>query len=173
MPSALDQISDNNELQSHWIRRFIACIIDAVIVYVGFLIIGLIIFMSTFGLLGGFRLISGFFFFGIVWVAYGTLMDVMIGGTFGKRMMSFRVKSTEGKLDFIKALIRNVSKIHVILLFLDWLGGFVTSGDPRQKFLDRVGNTTVEKTDVQESFSGSRGPSGPSSRKHKVETARR
>jgi hypothetical protein len=39
--------------------------------------------------------------------------------------------------------VRNISKIFFLFLLLDWLVGFATEGDPKQKLLDRSAGTTV------------------------------
>jgi len=70
-------------------------------------------------------------------------LEGLTGATLGKRFFNLQVVSTEGRVDFIKALIRNVSKIHILILLIDWVAGFITEGDPRQRFLDRIADTTV------------------------------
>jgi uncharacterized membrane protein YvbJ len=44
---------------------------------------------------------------------------------------------------FEKEFIRNISKIHEVLLLLDVIGGLITSKDLHQKYSDRIANTTV------------------------------
>ena len=51
--------------------------------------------------------------------------------------------SEGGKPSPLSALVRNISKLHWVLLLLDLLGGMVLEGDPRQKFSDRIANTVV------------------------------
>jgi hypothetical protein len=47
-----------------------------------------------------------------------------------------------------------------LAFLIDWLIGFVTDGDPRQRFLDRIANTSVVRTDVQEIIPGAFQPPG-------------
>ena len=164
MVKAIDLIGNNNQLQNHWARRLVAIIIDAVVIWVIALILGFIIVIITgvsLGVLVGISIWSGFFM-GIIWLLYSAVMEGMGGATIGKRMINLIVVSTEYKMDFAKALIRNVTKIHGLFLLIDFLVGFVTDGDPRQRFLDRVANTTVIRTDIQEIFTGAyQPPTGP------------
>ncbi|KYK26531.1 MAG: hypothetical protein AYK23_02885, partial [Candidatus Proteinoplasmatales archaeon SG8-5] len=141
--SALDQIGSDQSLQEHWIKRFIAIIIDAILIYV----IASIVFLFMpvpfwWGWGFGYSLMAGLLFF-----LYSGLMEMMSGATLGKMVLNLRVISLHGKLDVSGAVVRNISKIHGLILLIDWLVGFVTDGDPKQKFLDRVAGTTVIITD--------------------------
>jgi uncharacterized RDD family membrane protein YckC len=132
----------------HWILRFIAFVIDSIIIliptYIIWFFITVAIVFTGFFLVYGFWLIY-FFLFGIIEVLYFTILDVAWGGTVGKRLLGFQVQTTSGgKVDFGKALIRNISKIYWIFLVLDWLIAIVTPGnDRRQKYTDRIAGTTV------------------------------
>jgi uncharacterized RDD family membrane protein YckC len=139
MVSALDLIGRDTQLQSHWIRRIIAIIIDFIIVIV---IFGLWDFLFL------------PFYMGIIWLLYTIILEGLHGATLGKRFLNLRVISLEGPMDIVKSLIRNISKIHGLLLLLDWIVGFVSHGDPRQRFLDRIAKTTVERIDQGEHFPG-------------------
>jgi len=156
MVKALDLIGSNSQLQNHWVRRIVAAIIDGFICWVILIIIVSIgIFIPAFWLLG--PLIPS-----IVWLFYSGVLEGMIGATVGKRFMNLQVIATEGQMDLIKGLIRNVSKIHPIFFLADWLVGFITEGDPRQRYLDRIADTTVVRTDAQEIFLGAyQPPAGP------------
>ena len=70
-------------------------------------------------------------------------MELKSGATIGKKVMNLRVISTSGEMDAGKAAIRNISKIYGLFLVIDWLVGFITDGDPKQKWLDRTAGTTV------------------------------
>jgi hypothetical protein len=82
------------------------------------------------------------------------------GATIGKRLVNLVVVSVEGPMDVTKAFLRNISKIYWLFFLADWLIGFVTDGDPRQRYFDRFSNTTVVRTDVQEVFYGAYQPPG-------------
>jgi uncharacterized RDD family membrane protein YckC len=146
---------------NHWILRLIAWVIDAIIVIIPTYII------YTFAIASALRpTYSGYFYtyygavpwwgtwfisplvFGIIAVVYCAVLDTAWGATIGKRLLGFKVQTTSGgKVDIGKAIIRNISKIFWILLILDWLIGIVTPGnDKRQKYSDRIAQTTVVQT---------------------------
>ncbi len=158
MVKALDLIGSNNQLQNHWVRRIVASIIDAIIVNVIWMVIALMLAIASIFIPGGLLLMP--LFPGILWLLYSAILEGMSGATLGKRFLNLQVVATEGPMDFIKALIRNASKIYGLLLIVDWLAGFITEGDPRQRYLDRIANTTVIRTDTQEIFLGAYQPPG-------------
>ena len=158
MVKAIDLIGSSSQLQNHWVRRFAAIIIDAIIIQV----ISWIIFTVAIGFPGVWTFTIIPFFSGLIWLGYSAVLEMMMGATIGKQLFSLRVVSLEGPMDIVKALIRNVSKIHGFFLLVDWLLGFFTDGDPRQRFLDRFAGTTVVRTDAQEIFMGAfQPPTGP------------
>ncbi len=164
MVKALDLIGSNSQLQNHWVRRIVAAIIDGAILFLIGFIVAIIITIggaAGLGLFIGVNVVS-FFFLGIIWVIYFGVLEGMWGGTIGKRFLNLNVVSTEGRIDIVKALIRNVSKLWWPILLIDFIAGFITEGDPRQRFLDRIADTTVVRTDVQEIFLGAyQPPAGP------------
>ena len=86
------------------------------------------------------------FIVGILEVIYFVFLEVSCdGATVGKKIMGLKVQMTNGnKVTFDKSVIRNISKIYPIFLFLDWLIVVLTPGsDPRQKYTDRIAGTTV------------------------------
>ena len=144
----MDIIGSDKSLQNHWIKRLLAIIIDSIIVW----IIGAIIFylvlipLVAFGGLGlafVLPITSGLLLF-----IYSMIMEMSSGATLGKKVMKLRVISTGGEMDAGKAAIRNISKIYGLFLLIDWLIGFITDGDPKQKFLDRTAGTTVIITTI-------------------------
>lgn len=82
---------------------------------------------------------------GIIWLIYSAVLDVSWGATIGKRVLGLQVQMVNGgKVDFGKAFMRNISKIHPLFLLLDWIIGIATPGaDRRQKYTDRIAGTTV------------------------------
>lgn len=156
MPSALDMFGSDTELQNHWIRRIVAIIIDAIIIWVIWWVFSLIVSFGTIFHGYGYWLGIGFFH-GIIWFLYSAILEGIREATIGKMVLNLRVVSNEGPFDMAKAFIRNISKIFWVFLLLDWIVGFVTEGDPRQRFLDRIGNTTVIRTDIGEHYAVGRG----------------
>lgn len=158
MVSALNLIGSNDQLQSHWLRRFIAAIIDGIIMFVISIIIVAVMSIISIVLPGGVFLTA--LITGSIWLLYSWILEGMTGSTIGKRLMNMVVVSVEGPMDLMKALIRNISKIYGLAFLIDWIIGFVTDGDPRQRFMDRIANTTVVRTDVQEIIPGAFQPPG-------------
>ena len=134
----------------HWVLRLIAIIIDSVIFLLiawllqSFVLVSLLFSGDLFWLAYGNWLVLPFVA-GILEVLYFVILEVYWGGTIGKRVIGLRVQMTNGnRVTLDKALIRNISKIHPLLLLLDWLFAFVTPGDDRrQKYTDRIAGTTV------------------------------
>jgi len=144
-------------LQSLWINRFIAYVIDSIIVGVAVSIIAVLVAMPILLIevfTRGFRPESW-----APWSAFSGLMSVISlfyfalsessrGATIGKGIMGLRVITERGERPSLdKAFLRNISKLHWILLLLDILIGLGTSGSPNQKFSDRyVGTLVVRST---------------------------
>ncbi len=141
MPSAFDLIGHNPALQEHWIRRFIAFVIDAVIVAV----VGLF-FAIPLSFLGWAWWFSGIFWGGI-WFIYSILLETIFGGTVGKKIVALRVVAIDRNLDVVHTVVRNLPKIFPLILLIDVLVGAAQQGDPRQRLFDRIARTTVTRVD--------------------------
>lgn len=133
-------------LQDHWIKRAIAYIIDSIIVgAIATILFAITLFPVFIGNPFTFVNVFGFpFAMGLIYVLYFPISETMYGATIGKRLLGLKVVTkTGGKLSFGQAFIRNISKIHHVLLLLDFIGGLITSTDLHQKYSDRIANTTV------------------------------
>ncbi len=137
MVTGFDYLSRDRTLQEHWLRRFVAILIDAVVIWLPTSVL--------FGLVGygwlGFivLLVESILFF-----LYCSFFDYIIGGTVGKMLMKLKAVGITGGMDVAQALLRNVSKIFIPALLIDWiLGMAIDTGDPRQKFTDRLARTSV------------------------------
>ena len=144
MVSALNIIGSDRSLQEHWLRRVVAIFIDSAITYV----IGLALTWSTITLLSWNLTIV----WTLLWPTYSGLLLFLYyfvlesasgSASIGKRVMGLRVISLSSDMDIGKAAMRNISKLYTPFLFLDWVIGFVTDGDPKQKWMDLVAGTTV------------------------------
>src|SRR6266849_1093139 len=141
MPSAIDLIGHNPALQEHWIRRFLAVLIDAIVVLAIYLLFALPLAFTS---------LAWYvtpFLYGIVWLLYSMLLETLWGATIGKRILSLRVVAIDGNLDIMHCLVRNISKIYWLIFLLDFIVGGVTQGDPRQRLFDRIARTTVTRVD--------------------------
>ncbi len=151
--SAVDLIAHNGTLQEHWVKRLVAIIVDFILISVVGLILSLL--LALFIVVGPFGFYSpydflpvrvGGFLLGLLALGYFTIFEGSGGRTPGKAIMGLKVVSILGPLGHGKAALRNLSKLHWILLLVDVFVGFVTAGDPRQRFLDRLAETTVTRT---------------------------
>lgn len=141
MPSAFQLIGRNPALQEHWIRRLLAFIIDGIIVILIFLV-----FAIPMAFLGWAWWLS-FSFGGLLWFVYSMLLEATVGGTVGKKLFALRVVAIDRNLDFVHALVRNLSKIIPGVILIDLVVGAVMHGDPRQRLFDRLARTTVTRVD--------------------------
>ena len=150
---------------NHWLLRLIALIIDSIIIGI---IAGIIYFFVIISLIasGGFWFFWGPFLLlglllGVLELLYFMFMDASYGATLGKRVLGLQVQTINGgKITFGQAFIRNISKIHGLLLLLDWIIGVATAGhDNRQKYTDRLAGTTV--VSVRQAFASPPPPPPP------------
>jgi uncharacterized RDD family membrane protein YckC len=134
-------------LQDHWIKRLVAYIIDSIILYVvtGILLMIVLFPFNIGNPLGVFNMLSFPFASGLISIIYFTILESANCASFGKGVMNLKV-ITKGKekLTIEKAFIRNISKLHPVLLLLDLVGGLITFTDLHQKYSDKIANTTVE-----------------------------
>jgi uncharacterized RDD family membrane protein YckC len=135
---------------NHWLYRFLALIIDSIIIGIPVYIIWNFVFWSLFWSGAWWMLGYGSWLLlplllGIIEVFYFVILDVSWGATVGKRVLGLQVQMVDGgKVPFGKAFIRNISKIYWLFLLLDWIIGIATPGpDRRQKYTDRMAGTTV------------------------------
>jgi len=146
MVTAFNLLGSNKALQEHWIKRLVAIIIDGIIVFIPLMIIVNLIFWTAFYWLGWFWwAFDGLFFF-----LYFVILEMMIQSSIGKKLVNLQVVTTTGQPLGIGAIfIRNLFKLLSWLVVLDVLLGWLTEGDPRQRFMDRVANTVVVRNDAQ------------------------
>jgi uncharacterized RDD family membrane protein YckC len=135
MVTGFDYLSRDKALQEHWLRRFVAIIIDALVIYVP---LSLLSWVVSWALFWPFFAMGGAFFL------YCALFDKVVGGTVGKMLLRLKTVSTSGQMNIAQALMRNVTKVFWPILLIDWiLGMAVDTQDPRQKWTDQVARTSV------------------------------
>ncbi|MGD8506666.1 MAG: RDD family protein [Candidatus Bathyarchaeota archaeon] len=139
MSTGFEKLRTDTQLQNHWIRRFIATVFDAIISGIAGWIFSLP-FWAT-GIPWGFAF---FFIWGIIWFIYASLTESSLGGTIGKQLVNLKVRTVAGRIPTIDtAFIRNISKIFWLLYLLDVIAGLATTGDPTQKYTDRIAGTII------------------------------
>jgi uncharacterized RDD family membrane protein YckC/ribosomal protein L40E len=144
--TVVGRFETDTDLQEYWIKRGIAYIIDSIIVGIAAVVLlGIAFFPAISTNPASLFDILGFpFAMGLLYILYFPVAETMYGATFGKSMMGFKVVTrTGGRPSFEKSFIRNVTKIHQVLLLLDVIGGLITSTELHQKYTDRIANTTV------------------------------
>jgi uncharacterized RDD family membrane protein YckC len=155
MQRRLDAVRTNSALQNLWTRRVIAFVIDSLVLLIVFVVLNAVLALVLFlpllvfnvnafgGLFSGFSAIFGLI---IVW-GYYVAMEGSAGATIGKRFMDLKVRSLRGSMSYTKAFVRSFTKawipVFAFLFALDLIIGFVTRGDPRQRFSDTVADTAV------------------------------
>ena len=144
--TVIERFEKDPRLQEHWIKRAVAYVIDSIIVGIATaIILAITLFPSFIANPATFVNIFSFpFAMGLLYILYFPIAETMYGATIGKSLLGLKVVTkTDGKPSFEKAFIRNISKIHGVLMLLDLIGGLVTSTDLHQKYTDRIANTTV------------------------------
>jgi len=144
MPTGIDLIGNNAALQEHWIKRFIALVIDGILILVITIVLNVLFVNGVFGLGVWWTVIFGF-----IWFVYSTILEASSGrATVGKKVMTLQVVAVDGPMTLEKALIRNLSKVFPLFVLVDWIIGIATQGDPRQRYLDRIARTSVTRVDA-------------------------
>jgi len=144
--TVIERFEKDPLLQEHWIKRVIAYVIDSIIVGVATAILLAITLFPIFIVnpAAFINLLSFPFAVGLLSILYFPVAETMYGATLGKSLLGLKVVTKSGgNPSFEKAFIRNISKIHQVLLLLDLIGGLITSTDLHQKYSDRIANTTV------------------------------
>lgn len=137
MVTGFDLLGHSKAFQEHWIRRFVATAIDVIIIFLPLWFILALYHLKYFDLI--LPIASG-----VIWFLYSSILEGVTGKTIGKSLMNLKVVSITGTNTIAKTLVRNVSKIFwYAFLPIDCIIGLATEGDPRQRLLDRVVNTTV------------------------------
>ena len=157
----------SNEIDfNHWLYRFIALLIDSIIIGIPVYLIWNFVLWSL--IWGGGIWLLGYgswlvlpLILGIIQLLYFAVLEVAWGATVGKKVLGMQVQMVSGgKVTFDKAFIRNISKIYWLFLLLDWIIGLATPGpDRRQKYADRMAGTTVAQ--VKQAFGSATPPPPP------------
>lgn len=135
MPTGFDYLGQDKLLQEHWLRRFVAIVIDSVFVYIPILVLTSLV---------GWHYVNAWLLSGIALFLYSSLFDAAVGGTIGKMIVHLKTVPIMSRLTMTRSLMRNVTKVFGLLLLLDWVIGMaVETRDPRQKWTDQVAHTSV------------------------------
>jgi len=130
-------------MESIFIKRTLAFIIDALIItaimwIISALVYPLIIVTGIFPIFNVWLILLAF-----IIIVYFSYMEKNKGATLGKDVMKLRVVSLEGELTYKKAVTRNLSKILWFPIIFDLIAGSLSTGN-YLRYLDKVANTDVE-----------------------------
>lgn len=129
-------------MENLWGRRFVALIVDIIILTLFMYIITAVIFLLFAGV-GIFSVLNYWIFMAaIIIIVYFTFMEGKTNSTLGKNLLKLQVMTYNGNMGYKKAFIRSLSKILYIPLIVDVLLGFIF-GDSNDRILDKVSGTYV------------------------------
>lgn len=136
-------------MEKLWGKRFLALIIDVLVItliiwVLSALIYPLIAITNIYGILNYWLIITA-----IIIMLYFTYLEGNSGQTLGKSLIKIKVVADEGKLDYNKAFIRNLSKILWFPLIVDVIAGFA-SGDSKIRYMDKIAATNVVISDKKD-----------------------
>ncbi|MFQ5998328.1 MAG: RDD family protein [Candidatus Bathyarchaeia archaeon] len=143
--------ADASENYATLSQRFLAVLIDTIILAVVGIVIALVVGVLSFPFFDPFSV-----FFGatqiitfVLWIAYFTYFEATSGQSFGKQAMRIRVVDAKsgGSINGGRALLRNIFRI------IDWLPAvyiigliLIAATDRKQRLGDIVARTTVVQT---------------------------
>lgn len=150
-------------MESLWGKRFLALLIDAVVLtllmwILSALIYPLIAIAVIYGILNYWFILAA-----LVIIGYFTYLEGNYSTTIGKNIIKIKVIADSGKMDYQTAFKRNISKILWFPLIIDVLARYVTDNS-KVRYLDKFAGTDVvlvkseqksvnKKTDTPESIS--------------------
>jgi hypothetical protein len=141
--TVIDDLMEDKTAQEFWLRRLVAVVIDYAIFTVPVSAFSAVIWSA-----GVFSL-APWFVVGVLVLLYSAFLESQLSYTFGKFVMNLRVISLDGRsYDITRALERNISKIHWIILVLDTLAGLLAEQKPNMRFLDTVVNCEVVDAEI-------------------------
>ena len=132
MQTGFEMMEYDRNLKNLWIYRIMAGTIDFIITFAIAVAVTYYIWSNV-----GFDLILAFFLQGFIWYIYSIPFDSLWGKTPGKVFMRIKAVSFVGNLSMKQVLLRNLTKMNVILVIADAIAGLSTEGDPRQRYTER------------------------------------
>lgn len=139
MANGFEMIAHNSILKVHWAKRIFAYAIDLMVV--------LAPLWMLLHLLGETRLMIFGLLSGPAFFMYATASEALFCKSLGKEICGLEVRSIEGPMTFEKSVVRNFPKTFwYVFPFIDAIIALTTTGDPRQRFSDRILGTTVAQS---------------------------
>jgi len=155
--SSSETISTETVVLAKWTDRFIAWLIDFIIVFIGLAILFALLsipfwiafpqwFESSNNMNMPFRNVGPFNYLisSLVFTAYWTYFESTSGQSIGKKLLRLKTTGLQGKnIDAKTAVIESFGK--AFLLPLDVLLGWIFTNEKRQRIFNRASNTVVIK----------------------------
>jgi uncharacterized RDD family membrane protein YckC len=150
--NGLSTLTRDRSAQDYWLKRLLAFVIDAVVVYalVGLIVAAAVLpayFVGLFVPGVSPRLFLGALlgtFASLLLVLYFTFAEALYGKSIGKAIMGLTVTTDAGLRPTLGAsFLRNLSKINWVLLLLDVVVGLSLETGYLKKFSDRFLGTRV------------------------------
>ncbi len=142
--TGLDTLAKDMGAQEYWVKRLVAIILDGLVISAATYLLSFTPFpRGPFAMGFSFGLGFGFgFTFGLLFYLYTVLLEYFTGQTLGKMVMRLRVVGVKTKVDLPRLLIREVSKVHPLLLALDFGAGLLVEKNGRLRYLEVLSDTT-------------------------------
>jgi len=148
--TGLNRLTYDVGAQTLWVARVIAYAIDSFIVGAVGALLSLMAYLPLWvgSLFSGGMDWTGVwrlpFILGAGQVIYFTFMEYMYGASLGKQLLGLRVEASGGgKPSIVAAFMRNATKIHGLILFIDVAMGLALTEDPRDKLTDGISGAYV------------------------------
>ncbi len=140
-------------MENLWGRRFVALIVDIIILTLFMYIMTAVIFLLFAGV-GIFSVLNYWIFMAaIIIIVYFTFMEGKTNSTLGKNLLKLQVMTFNGNMGYKKAFIRSLSKILYVPLIVDVLLGFIF-GDSNDRILDKISDTYVVRVGTKQNKKG-------------------
>ncbi len=132
-------------MENLWGRRFVALIVDILILTLFMYVLSAVIFLLFAGI-GIFSVLNYWIFIAaIIIIVYFTFMEGKTSSTFGKTLLKLKVMAINGNMSYKKAFIRSLSKILYVPLIVDVILGYIF-GESNDRILDKASGTYVAST---------------------------
>ncbi len=133
-----DFLSIHLNLQEYWLKRLNAVAIDC-----------FVILMATGIIWPNSHFVEFVLASGILSLVYFSVMEAYFGYTLGKKVFALKVITSNKRKPILKtSIIRNISKLNIILLLIDTIVGFTSKH--KQKYFDNLTKTTVIDASVSQ-----------------------
>lgn len=129
-------------MENLWGKRFLALLIDIIVVTLIIWILSAIIYplIAVAGIYG--ILNYWFILAALIIIGYFTYLEGKFGLTLGKNIIKIKVVADNGSMNYEKAFKRNLSKILWFPLIIDVIAGYMAEGS-KIRYLDKYAATNV------------------------------